>query len=107
VTLADARSVKEVERDAYTVSEVMTTDLTTVTPDTDAMTAITLMGQEDVGRLPVVEREGSDRLVGLISRSDLMASFEIIRSSQSIKPREGVGRIGGPDAGEPGRRGGD
>ena len=107
VTLDDARSVKEVERDAYRVSEVMTETLTTVTPDTDAMTAITLMSQEGVGRLPVVEREGGDRLVGLISRSDLMTSFEIIRSSQSIKPREGVGRIDGPNAGEPDTRRGD
>jgi len=107
VTLEDARSVAEVERDAYTVEEVMTAELTTVTPDTDAMTAITLMSQAGVGRLPVVERAGGDRLVGLISRSDMMTSFDIIRSSRSVKPREGVGRIGGPGASESRQRGGD
>ncbi len=107
VTLDDARSVTEVEREAYTVREVMTEDLTTVTPDTDAMTAITLMGQAGVGRLPVVDRDDDDRLVGLISRSDLMTSFDIIRSSRSVKPREGVGRISGPGASDPGTRGGD
>ena len=101
VTLDDARSVQEVERDAFTVAEVMTDDLTTVTPGTDVMTAITLMSREGVGRLPVVA-DGRDReLVGLVSRSDVMSSFEIIRSSRSVKPREGVGRPGGPSASEP------
>jgi Zn-dependent protease/CBS domain-containing protein len=103
VTLDDARSVAEVERDAVQVRDVMSSNLTTVTPTTDAMTAITLMSEAGVGRLPVVDADG--QLVGLISRSDLMTSFEIIRQSQNVKPREGVGRIGGPGASEPGTRG--
>ena len=101
VTLDDARSVQEVERDAYTVEEVMSADLATVTPGTDVMTAITLMRQEGVGRLPVVSDERDEHLVGLVSRSDVMSSFDIIRSSRSIKPREGIGRPGGPSASEP------
>lgn len=96
VTLDDAREVRPAEREAFLVKDVMSKSLTTVTPDTDAMTATTMMQQNNVGRLPVVD--GDDRLVGLISRSDLMTALEIIRSSQPLKPREGLGRPGNPGA---------
>jgi len=103
VTLDDAREVREVERDAYTVRDVMTRDLTTVSPDTDAMAAITTLHQHGVGRLPVTDRD--DQLVGLISRSDLMTAFEIIRSSQRIKPRENLGDTGSTGPGHGPQRG--
>jgi CBS-domain-containing membrane protein len=49
----------------------------TIAPDAGAMDAISLMQQESVGRLPVVD---GDDLVGLISRSDLVTAFNIIRT---------------------------
>ena len=94
VTLDDARQVNEVERDAFRVEEVMRTDFDAVTPETDAMTAIETMQRSGTGRLLVTDGP-EDRLVGLISRSDLMTAFDIIQSSRQLKPREGVGRIGG------------
>ena len=81
VTLDDTREVREVERDAYRVEDVMATDLVTITPDADAMDAITMMQREKVGRLPVVDETGT--LVGLISRSDLVTAFNIIRTRGS------------------------
>jgi len=68
VTLEDARSVRDVERDAYQVADVMETEVVGVGPEADAMTALQTMQENGVGRLPVVDR--SDELVGLISRSD-------------------------------------
>ncbi len=84
VTLDDARDVREVERDAYTVDEVMSEDLRTVTPDTDAMTAINEMQGNGIGRLLVVDQFGD--LVGLISRTDLMTAFNIIQETGSLEP---------------------
>jgi Zn-dependent protease/CBS domain-containing protein len=81
VTLDDTREVREVERDAYRVEDVMATDLVTITPDADAMDAISMMQREKVGRLPVVDEAGN--LVGLISRSDLVTAFNIIRTRGS------------------------
>ena len=81
VTLDDTREVREVERDAYRVEDVMATDLTTISPDANAMDAISMMQREKVGRLPVVDEAGE--LVGLISRSDLVTAFNIIRTSGS------------------------
>ncbi|MFO8116259.1 MAG: M50 family metallopeptidase [Halorubrum sp.] len=92
VTLEDARSVRDVERDAYRVADVMATDVVAVGPETDAMTALQTMQEHGVGRLPVVDRE--EDLVGLISRSDLMTAFNIIQTGGTpslISGRQQVG----------------
>ena len=78
VTLEDARSVREVERDDYRVDDVMATDLVAVDPTADALAALQTMQEHGVGRLPVVGGDGE--LVGLISRSDLMTAFNIIQT---------------------------
>jgi len=78
VTLSDARDIDPVERDAFTVEDVMVTDLETISPDSDAMTAIERMRENGIGRLLVVE-DGD--LVGIISRSDLMTAFDIVQKS--------------------------
>ena len=78
VTLEDARGVREVERDAYRVGDVMATEVASVGADTDAMTALQTMQEHGVGRLPVLDADGE--LVGLISRSDLMTAFNIIQT---------------------------
>ncbi|AUV80333.1 metalloprotease [Salinigranum rubrum] len=81
VTLDDAREVREVERDAYRVDDVMADELATIAPDADAMEAITMMQQHGVGRLPVVQ---DGEFVGLVSRSDLVTAFNIIQSRGSL-----------------------
>jgi CBS domain-containing protein len=83
VTLDDARGVRDVERDAYRVDDVMSDDLATIAPDADAMEAISTMQQRGVGRLPVVDDAGE--FVGLVSRSDLVTAFNIIQSRGSIE----------------------
>jgi Zn-dependent protease/CBS domain-containing protein len=80
VTLADARAVREVERDAYTVGDVMTDDLAWVDADADVTTAVATMGQGGVGRLPVRGPDGD--LVGFLTRSDVMTAFEILQQRE-------------------------
>ncbi len=82
VTLNDARSVNEIERDAYRVEDVMSRDIASVTPESGAMEALTLMQENNVGRLPVIDVSGE--LVGIVSRSDLMTAFNIIQTSGSL-----------------------
>ena len=81
VTLEDAQGVREVERDAYTVDEVMETDIASVTPDADALDALDEMQSRDVGRLVVIDANGE--VTGLISRTDLMTAFNVIQSGGS------------------------
>ena len=79
VTLEDARAVRDVERDAYTVGDVMTTDLVTVSPETDVMDALNDLQDNSVGRLVVTDADGSFR--GLLTRSDIMTALSILRES--------------------------
>jgi len=100
VTLEDAKGVKEVERDAYRVEDVMETEIVSVAPDADAMDALRTMQEHGVGRLPVVDAEGS--LVGLISRSDLMTAFNVIQSGGTpTRLRQTAAGSGSDDPGLP------
>ncbi|MFB6165926.1 MAG: CBS domain-containing protein [Haloarculaceae archaeon] len=86
VTLDDALAVREVERDAFTVGEVMTTELRTVEPAADVMNALTELQQAGVGRLLVMD---GDELVGIITRSDIMTALNIIKQSGAFQGRPG------------------
>ncbi|MHB9287382.1 site-2 protease family protein [Halobacteriales archaeon Cl-PHB] len=86
VTLEDARAVKEVERDAYTVADVMTTEIEAVAPDTDVMDALTRMEEHDIGRLVVQDDEA---FAGLLTRSDVMTALSIIKESGRYEGRAG------------------
>jgi Zn-dependent protease/CBS domain-containing protein len=79
VTLDDAGAVEDVERDAYRVADVMSSEVETITPEADAMEAFERMQRGGVGRLPVVDAGGS--LVGIVSRTDLMRAFNIVQKS--------------------------
>ncbi|WP_129114300.1 M50 family metallopeptidase [Halegenticoccus tardaugens] len=81
VTLNDARTVNEIERDAYRVEDVMSRDIASVTPDAGAMDALEVMQENNVGRLPVIDVDGE--VAGIVSRSDLMTAFNIIQTSGS------------------------
>jgi len=83
VTLEDARAVREIERDAYTVGDVMTTELIAVAPDDDVMTALTELEQNSVGRLVVLDED--DEFQGLLTRSDIMTALTIIKSNPNYK----------------------
>jgi CBS domain-containing protein len=51
--------------------DIMTKKPKSVTPETTVRDAARLMKDEDVGVLPVVERQGSDRLVGIVTDRDI------------------------------------
>jgi CBS domain-containing protein len=57
------------------VSEVMTRDVLTISPLSSAFDAFKLMNEKRIGRLPVVDE---DRVIGIVSRTDLMRTLEII-----------------------------
>jgi len=85
VTLEDARAVREFERDAYTVGDVMTTDIYSVSSDEDVMTALETLQNNDIGRLLVID----DDFAGLLTRSDIMTALSIIQTSGRVdRPAE-------------------
>jgi len=67
----------------------MSTDLVTIAPDDEAMTALTRMQEHGVGRLLVVD-DGT--LVGLVSRTDLMAALDVLREGGDLADAAAAGR---------------
>ena len=57
-----------------TVLDAGTTDLSVAYPDDSVRDALTLMVQRDVGRLPVVMRDNSRKIVGYLSRGNVMSA---------------------------------
>ena len=71
ITKSDVMTVPPSERKERKVHEAMSTDLLTVTPEATLAEAFRLMTSKGVGRLPVVDKKGSRRLVGIIARTDI------------------------------------
>ncbi|MFW6017553.1 MAG: CBS domain-containing protein [Halapricum sp.] len=84
VTLEDARAVREIERDAYRVGEIMTTDLETIEPTASAMDAMERLQRNNIGRLLVYD---DGEFVGLLTRSDLLTALNIIKEGGNVGRR--------------------
>jgi acetoin utilization protein AcuB len=61
-------------RESRTVGEVMHAPVVTVTPDTPIEVAASLLIDNKIGALPVVE-DGTDALVGIVSQTDLFGAL--------------------------------
>ncbi|MGK4579163.1 CBS domain-containing protein [Kitasatospora sp. HPMI-4] len=68
-------------RQAVTAGELMTSPAICTSPGTSVVAAARLMNRHHVKRLPVVDDDG--RLVGMVSRSDLLRVF--LRDDHSIR----------------------
>lgn len=75
VTLRDVREVPLERRLTTPVTAVMAKRLTVVTPEQTTADAAMLMARRGVGRLPVVDATDHTRLVGIISRSDVLRAY--------------------------------
>ncbi len=96
VTLEDAKEIRTVERDAYTVDDIMTRELATIDVDAEAMDAVTDMQQAGVGRLIV---EAGGEFAGLLTRSDLVTAMNIIQSGGRVGGRDEFAREAEPSRG--------
>ena len=67
------------------VEEVATRDPVTVYPDEPIWVAIRKMAPRDLARLPVIARHGENKLIGQISRSDILRAYQMgmMRKQQS------------------------
>jgi CBS domain-containing protein len=76
------------EREGKTlVSEGMTTDLVVAYPGDSIHTALQRMTRSGVSRLPVVERQRPDQLVGILSMKDMGAMLDLEISALATAPQ--------------------
>jgi Zn-dependent protease/CBS domain-containing protein len=74
VTLTDLQKVPDAERDTTNVGQVMARKLYVIAPEEEASTAMKMMNEMGVRRLPVMD---NGRLVGIVSREDLVRAIEL------------------------------
>jgi acetoin utilization protein AcuB len=79
---------------AATVGELMSEDLTTIAPDALVEDAASLLVVKKIGCLPVVDGE---RLVGIVTETDLLAVLVELLGLLSQSTRLDVAVPGGPD----------
>jgi CIC family chloride channel protein len=83
LTLRDVREVPLAERLETPVSAAMAPNLVVVTPEQSMADAALLMARHRIGRLPVVDPDNPGRLLGIISRSDIVRSYP---TDQQVEP---------------------
>ena len=71
ITRSDIMEIAPAERKGIRVYEIMSTNLLVATPEDTLADVFRLMTAKGIGRLPVVEKKGSRRLVGIIARADI------------------------------------
>jgi len=74
VTVADVQRMPSIDRDAMQVRDVMARGVIAVTPETPVVDVLRIMGAKDIGRVPVVDK---DRLVGIVTRTDILKVVEL------------------------------
>lgn len=75
VTLTDAQKVQKDAAAVTRVKDIMTRDVVSVSPDTDAAQALKVMSERRIGRLIVVDH---GRLVGIVTKKDFLRAVDIM-----------------------------
>ena len=77
VTLSDLRRAYDADvAQPLTVGDICSRDVVTIYPEETLWTAIRMMGQMDIGRLPFIKR-GTREVIGLIGRYGMMQAYHL------------------------------
>ncbi len=81
VTLTDVLQLHPDQRTKTKVDSIMTKEIITANPDDTLYTAFDKMTNNQIGRLPIVEKSSNSKLMGIITREDVWRVYNIeIRS---------------------------
>jgi len=80
VTFADLTRVPKARRRKIKVKDILSRKLVVAYPDESVQSALDRMYENNIGRLLVVDREEPTRIVGIITRSDIVKAYEIATS---------------------------
>jgi CIC family chloride channel protein len=81
------RALRQSQAAEMTVMEAGSADLTVAYPDEPLHAALTKMLNRDVGRLPIVERDQPNRLVGYLGRAAILSARMKIHEEENIRQR--------------------
>jgi CIC family chloride channel protein len=85
VTFDDIRKIPPQDQERMTVGEIAARSLITIDPHLSAKYAMDLMHENGIGRLPVVDKNHPGKLLGIITRTDVIRAYE--RQMEKTSPR--------------------
>ncbi len=91
ITLQDLRNaLVSPSASTLTAADIATRSPLVAYPDEPVWAALRRLGRRDVGRLPVVDRSNSRKLLGLVRRSDIVRAYNvaIVRKAKMQQRRE-------------------
>jgi CIC family chloride channel protein len=62
-------------RGDITVTEIMSDNLVTCYPEETLKNALEKLGEHDIGRIPVIENSDTRKLIGLITRKNIISTY--------------------------------
>jgi len=76
ITFDDIRRIPLENQEKLTVRDVAVKAPITINPNQSTKYAMDIMYENDIGRLPVVRKDNPRRLIGIITRSDVIKAYE-------------------------------
>ncbi|RLB43264.1 MAG: chloride channel protein [Deltaproteobacteria bacterium] len=78
ISFRDLRPLLEeyVLRDLVVAKDLATTDVVTITPERNILTALQLMSEKGISQLPVVAKENGKKVIGTLRDKDIMAAYD-------------------------------
>jgi len=90
VTISDVQKIPLEKRDKLKIRDIASRRLVVTYPDETVHQALDKMYVKDVGRLPVVDRRDPTKILGIISKHDILKAFELAERREAEEPSEGV-----------------
>ena len=90
VTISDVQKIPPEKRDKLKIRDIASRKLVVTYPDETVHQALDKMYVKDVGRLPVVDRRDPTKILGIISKHDILKAFELAERREAEEPSEGV-----------------
>ena len=82
IDISDLRKVPKNRWARASVLEVVRRDYPKLTPESSLAEALDLMYIHNIGRIPVVDADDFKRLVGIISKTDIIRIEELMRTER-------------------------
>ena len=89
VTISDVQKIPPEKRDKLKIRDIASRRLVVTYPDETVHQALDKMYVKDVGRLPVVDRRDPTKILGIISKHDILKAFELAEKREA-EGAEGV-----------------
>ena len=75
ITWSDLHDAAEKHERHLTVADYCTTDLITITPEDSLTTALDSLGYKEISHLPVVNKNNTKKIIGIITKGDLIKAY--------------------------------